>query len=85
MESKEGSLMNPTTWKTWCSGIVYELVINQLYTPLGKMLCTHFQDEFLQLPIEERFRLVQAIRSQVIDKGDSQEAQWVHYMQRLTN
>lgn len=77
--------MNPTTWKTWCSGIVYELVINQLYTPLGRMLCVRFQNEFLHLPVEERFRLVQAIRKQVIAKGDSQEAEWVHYMQRLTN
>ncbi|STO09421.1 MULTISPECIES: hypothetical protein [Exiguobacterium] len=77
--------MNGSTWKTFCSGIVYELVINQLYTPFGKMLCSHFQDEFLQLPIEERFRLVQAIRVQVIDKGGSPDANWVHYMQRLTN
>lgn len=77
--------MNPTMWKTWCSGIVYELVINQLYTPLGRMLCARFQDEFLHLPVEERFRLVQAIRKQVIAKGDSQESEWVHYMQRLTN
>ena len=41
--------MKPTTWKTWCSGIVYELVINQLYTPFGKMLCSRFQEEFLQM------------------------------------
>lgn len=77
--------MNPTTWKTWCSGIVYELVINQLYTPFGKMLCTRFREEFLLLPLEDRFRLVQAIRCQVVERGDSQQAEWVHYMQRLTS
>ncbi|WP_214695836.1 hypothetical protein [Exiguobacterium sp. s160] len=77
--------MKPTTWKTWCSGIVYELVINQLYTPFGKMLCTRFQEEFLHLPLEECFRLVQSIRSQVVERGDSQQAEWVHYMQRLTS
>lgn len=77
--------MNPTTLKTWCSGIVFELVINQLYTPFGRMLCARFQDEFLYLSVEDRFRLVQAIRKQVIAKGDSQEVEWVHYTKRLTD
>lgn len=85
VKSKEGKLMNPTTWKTWCSGIVYELVINQLYTPLGRMLCAQFQDEFLHLSVEERFRLVQAIRRQVVARDDSQQVEWVHYMERLTD
>lgn len=78
--------MTSTVWdgKQWCSGIVYELVINQLYTPFGQMLCRRFKEEFLQLPLEERFRLVQAIREQVVERSDSQEAEWVHYMHRLT-
>ncbi|TCI34545.1 MULTISPECIES: hypothetical protein [unclassified Exiguobacterium] len=77
--------MNPTTWKAWCSGIVYELVINQLYTPFGRMLCAQFQDEFLHLSVEERFRLAQAIRRQVMARDDSRSVEWVHYMERLTD
>lgn len=77
--------MNPTAWKSWCSGIVYELVINQLYTPFGRMLCIHFQEDFIELSDEERSRLIHAIQAQVIEKRDTPQAQWVHYMQRLTD